>query len=589
MENMRRLTPFLSVSPQISEADIGTLAARGYRSVINNRPDNEGDGQPSSAVLEAAAKRLGLGYRHIPVVSGKVTDEDVAAFHTAMAELRGPVLAFCRTGTRSTTLWALTEAPRLDPSVIVGVAADAGYDLNPLRPRLETLWNTGGEFSVSTRATGRPQRPQRQFDVVIVGGGAAGCAVAASLLKRRRDLSLAIVEPKEIHYYQPGWTLVGGGVFDRRATSRPMQECIPKGAQWIKAAIAGFDPAGNAVLLEDGTPIGYATLIVAPGLELRWDLIEGLQETLGKNGVTSNYQFDLASYTWELVRSLKGGTALFTQPPMPIKCAGAPQKAMYLSCHHWERQGILKSMKVELNNAGGVLFGVKEYVPSLMKYVERYGAKLAFNSNLKSVDGKTRTAVFEVKNADGSVELVTKSFDMIHVVPPQTAPAFIRNSPLADGAGWVDVDAETLRHKAYGNVFALGDAGSTPNAKTAAAVRKQAPIVAVNVLAVLDGGNPRAVYDGYGSCPLTVERGKVVMAEFGYGGKLLPTFPWDSTKPRWSAWFAKVSLLPWLYFDVMLKGREWLASPQILPHQPQSHEAAAACVDPSATSKTNRV
>jgi sulfide:quinone oxidoreductase len=578
MQQLRRLTPFLSVSPQISEADIGTLATRGYHAIINNRPDNEGEGQPASAVLAAAAARHGIDYRHIPVVSGQVTDADIAAFRQAMSELKGPVLAFCRTGTRSTTLWALTEAAHLDPAVIIGSAADAGYDLNPLRPRLEALWQAGAGAAPATPAA-RPAA--RRFDIVVVGGGAAGCAVTASLLKRRGRLDIAIIEPKEIHYYQPGWTLVGGGVFDRAATSRPMQSCIPRGAKWIKAAVAGFEPAANQVILEDGSAVGYDALIVAAGLELRWDMIEGLRETLGRNGVTSNYLFDLAPYTWELVRNLKGGTALFTQPPMPIKCAGAPQKAMYLSCSHWERQGRLKDVKVELNNAGGVLFGVADYVPSLMKYVERYGAHLAFNSNLKAVDGDARTATFEVKQADGSLARVTKSFDMIHVVPPQTAPAFIRQSPLADGAGWVDVDPETLRHKSFGNVFALGDVGSTPNAKTAAAVRKQAPIVAVNTLAMLDGDAPRAIYDGYGSCPLTVERGKVVMAEFGYGGKLLPSFPWDSTKPRWSAWFAKVSLLPWLYFDVMLKGREWLAAPKILPHQPQPHEAAAACVDPS--------
>jgi sulfide:quinone oxidoreductase len=576
MENLRRLTPSFSVAPQISEADVGTLASRGYHAIINNRPDNEGEGQPSSAALEAAAKRHGLAYRHIPVISGKVTDNDVDAFRAAIAQMRGPVFAFCRTGTRSTTLWALSEAKHLDPAVIIGVAADAGYDLNPLRPRLDTLWNA----DIGTVAGAVKAAPAKNFDVVVVGGGGAGCSVSASLLKRRPNLRIAIIEPKETHYYQPGWTLVGGGVFDRAKTSRPMQECIPAGVQWIKAAVSGFEPANHAVLLEDGTPIGYSTLVVAPGLELRWDLIEGLQETLGKNGVTSNYLFDLAPYTWELVQGLKGGTALFTQPPMPIKCAGAPQKAMYLSANFWEMRGCLKNIRIEFNNAGGVLFGVKDYVPSLMKYVDRYGAKLAFNSTLKSIDGPNKTAVFDVKKEDGSVERVAKPFDMIHVVPPQTAPAFIRQSPLADGAGWVDVEPETMRHKSYGNVFALGDAGSMPNAKTAAAVRKQAPIVAENVLAVLDGKNPRAIYDGYGSCPLTVERGKVVMAEFGYGGKLLPTFPWDSTKPRWSAWFAKVSLLPWLYFDVMMKGREWLATPTILPHQPQAHEAAAACVDP---------
>ncbi|WP_374654201.1 TIGR01244 family sulfur transferase [Dongia sp.] len=581
MENLRRLTPFLSVAPQISEADVGTLASRGYHAIVNNRPDNEGEGQPSSAAIEAAAKRLGLSYRHIPVISGKVTEADVEAFRAAMRELRGPVFAYCRTGTRSTTLWALSEAARLDPAVLIGVAADAGYDLNPLRPRLDAQWAGGVTIVARATADAAPARAAKAYDVVVIGGGAAGCSVTASLLKRRPGLKIAIVEPREMHYYQPGWTLVGGGVFDRRKTTRPMAECIPAGAAWIKAAVASFDPPGNAVLLEDGTPIGYSTLIVAPGLELRWDLVEGLSETLGRNGVTSNYMLDLAPYTWELARGLKGGTALFTQPPMPIKCAGAPQKAMYLSANHWEAQGVLKGIDVEFNNAGGVLFGVKEYVPSLMRYVERYGARLVFNSNLKSIDGPNKRAVFETRKEDGSVERVSKRFDMIHVVPPQTAPAFIRQSPLADGAGWVDVDPETLRHKSYGNIFALGDAGSMPNAKTAAAVRKQAPIVAENIIAILDGRNPRAVYDGYGSCPLTVERGKVVMAEFGYGGKLLPTFPWDSTRPRWSAWFAKVSVLPWLYFDVMMKGREWLAKPTVLPHQPLAHEAAAACADPA--------
>jgi sulfide:quinone oxidoreductase len=277
------------------------------------------------------------------------------------------------------------------------------------------------------------------------------------------------------------------------------------------------------------------------------------------------------------VQGMRGGRALFTQPPMPIKCAGAPQKAMYLSCDHWRRRGVLGDIEVELDTAGGVLFGVKEFVPPLMAYVERYGAKLAFNSTLKAVDGPARKAWFDVTDAQGKVTRQEKSFDMIHVVPPQTAPDFIRSSPLADAAGWVEVDSETLRHPRYGNIFGLGDACSAPNAKTAAAVRKQAPIVAENVLSVLDGGAPRAIYDGYGACPLTVERGKVVMAEFGYGGKLLPTFPLDPTKARRLYWLAKTRVMPFLYWEVMLKGREWLAAPSLLPHPPAAHEAAAAC------------
>jgi sulfide:quinone oxidoreductase len=263
---------------------------------------------------------------------------------------------------------------------------------------------------------------------------------------------------------------------------------------------------------------------------------------------------------------------------MPIKCAGAPQKTMYLSCDHWLRQGRLGGIQVEFHTAGAALFGVKDYVPALMEYVKKYRAELNFNSNLKAVDGPAKKAWFEVKAADGTATVIERSFDLLHVCPPQRAPGFIRESPLADSAGWVEVSPETLQHARFGNVFGLGDVCSAPNAKTAAAVRKQAPTVAVNILAVLDAQSPRAIYDGYGSCPLTVERGKIVLAEFGYGGKLLPTFPFlDGTRPSRLAWLLKEKLLPALYFELMLKGREWLARPNLLPHAPGAHEAQAAC------------
>ncbi len=266
--------------------------------------------------------------------------------------------------------------------------------------------------------------------------------------------------------------------------------------------------------------------MVAAGLKLNWDEIEGLSDTLGRNGVTSNYRYDLAPYTWELVNNLKQGKAVFTQPPMPIKCAGAPQKAMYLSCDYWHKQNVLSGIDVQFRNAGGVLFGVPEYVPALEKYIEKYDAKLHFNNNLVKVDGPNKQAYFSVTTADGKKDIVKTDFDMLHVCPPQSAPDFIRNSALVDDSGWVCVDQETLQHKQFPNVWALGDVVNTPNAKTMAAARKQAPVVAQNICDALEGHPINAIYNGYGSCPLTVERGKIVLAEFGYGGKLLPTFPY---------------------------------------------------------------
>lgn len=403
----------------------------------------------------------------------------------------------------------------------------------------------------------------RQFNMVIVGGGSAGIATAASLLKRNAKISVAIIEPADDHYYQPGWTMVGGGAFSAEFTHRKQKDLIPARAQWIQSAVTAFNPENNSVTTADGQEIGYDVLIVCPGIKLNWDAIDGLSQTLGKNGVTSNYRYDLAPYTYRLVEEMTHGRALFTQPPMPIKCAGAPQKAMYLSCSKWEREGTLGNIDLQFHTAGAVLFGIQEYVPALMKYVERYGAHLNFESKLIAVDGAGKIATFEQKRGDAT-KLVEQPFDMIHVVPPQAAPDFVSNSVLAAENGFVDVDQATLRHVKYDNIFSLGDACSAPNAKTMAAARKQAPVVAVNALAALDGRPPVADYDGYGSCPLTVERGKIILAEFGYGGKLLPSFPnWliDGTQPSRLSWLLKDTILPPIYWHGMLKGREWMVKP----------------------------
>jgi sulfide:quinone oxidoreductase len=404
--------------------------------------------------------------------------------------------------------------------------------------------------------------PNIEFDVVVVGAGAGGIAVAASILKRAGHLKVALIDPAQKHYYQPGWTMVGGGVFKAPVTERDMAPLIPNKATWIQQAVAAFEPENNAVILEDQSKVQYDRLVVAAGLKLNWAGVEGLEENLGRHGVTSNYRYDLAPYTWELVQNLKRGRALFTQPPMPIKCAGAPQKAMYLSGDHWARQGLTQDIDIQFYTSTPGLFGVADYVPALMQYVERYGADLNFQHTLKRIDGERKVATFV--NAEG--ETVESEFDMIHVCPPQCAPDFIKASPLADEAGWVDVDQNSLQHKRYDNIWSLGDVMNAPNAKTAAAARAQAPVVATNLLYHAGLSKQVAGYTGYGSCPLTVERGKIVLAEFGYGGVLQPSFPkflLDGTKATRLAWILKAQMLPWIYWNAMLKGREWMATPEL--------------------------
>ncbi|MFW7354639.1 MAG: TIGR01244 family sulfur transferase [Brucella sp.] len=552
--DIRKINDSISVSPQIKLDDAHELAQLGFKSIISDRPDGEEDGQPKADMVCMAAEGAGLEFRYIPVVAANISDRDVALFSEAMKDLPKPVLAFCRSGTRAATLWVLSQAPSIGGDAALAATKAAGYDLSQLRPRLSLMSETENRKAATA------------CDVLIVGAGAAGVATAASLLKRRKCLNIILVDPAERHAYQPGWTMVGGGIFKPEDTVRPMSDVIPHRVKWENTSVAEFEPDHNRVVLSDGRRVSYRMLVAAPGIKLNWSAIEGLEETLGRNGVTSNYQYDTAPYTWSLVQNLKGGRALFTQPPMPIKCAGAPQKAMYLSGDHWFRKGRINDISIQFHNAGPVLFGVKEYVPALMEYVKKYRANLNFGSKLLSVDGPKKEARFANTAADGTVTEETVGFDMIHVCPPQIAPDFVRNSPLANQAGWIEVDEASLQHKRYPNVFSLGDAAGTSNAKTAAAARKQAPIVAENVLAVLDGKSMPAAYDGYGSCPLTVERGKIVLAEFGYGGKLLPTFPtWviDGTKPSSLAWYLKSEALPPIYWHGMLKGREWLVTPEL--------------------------
>lgn len=517
----KQISPVFSVSGQLTLDEVRDAAAQGFKTIICNRPDNEETAQLASNIVREQSEALGMKFAYIPVSSSGVIPSDGAKMRAALDTMPSPVLAYCRSGARS-----------------------------------------GKVFELAQQSLGKPSG-SKTYDVVIVGGGSAGIATAASLLKRNADLDIAVIDPTDVHYYQPGWTMVGAGVFSAEFTRRSEKSVMPRGVEWIKKAATGFAPEQNKVMLDDGSSVAYRVLVACPGIKLDWDAIEGLTDTLGKNGVTSNYSYDLAPYTNRLVKDMKRGRALFTQPPMPIKCAGAPQKSMYLSCSNWESAGVLKDIDVQFHNSGAVLFGVAAYVPALMEYIERYDAHLNFESKLVAIDGPAKIATFEQKRGD-TVTRVQEPFDMIHVVPPQVAPDFVRNSALAAASGFIEVNEATLQHVRYPNVFALGDACSAPNAKTMAAARKQAPVVAVNVLAALEGRPPVADYDGYGSCPLTVERGKIVLAEFGYGGKLLPSFPnWliDGTRPSRLSWLLKDTILPPIYWHGMLKGHEWMVKP----------------------------
>jgi sulfide:quinone oxidoreductase len=394
--------------------------------------------------------------------------------------------------------------------------------------------------------------------VLIVGGGTAGITVAAILRRRARDLDIAVVEPEQEHYYQPSFTLVGAGVYPLAKTHRPEASVIPPGVIWIRGAVKSFEPEKNSVRLHNGDAFTYEYLVVCTGVKLDWDKVIGLAETLGTNGVCSNYSPTSVNYTWECVQKLKPGDKIIcTQPPLPFKCPGAPQKIAYLIADRLRRRGILKQCSIGFFTHAPTIFGVPYFARALVKVAARYGINVNYQQQLIAVNGNAKTATFEFVGDNRKSEKESVPFDLLHVTPPQSPHEEIKKSPLANAAGWVEVNQNTLQHVRFANVYSLGDVCSTPNSKTAAAVRKQAPVVANEIITAVAGKLVPGAYDGYASCPLTTAIGKVILAEFCYGGKVTPTLPLNPSKERWFGWWIKLTGLPLMYWHYMLKGYVW--------------------------------
>ncbi len=392
--------------------------------------------------------------------------------------------------------------------------------------------------------------------VLIVGGGTGGLTVASQLLSRDDAPEVAVLEPADTHYYQPLWTLIGGGVFDKEESARPMGEVMPSGATWIQDAAAEVDPESGTVTTRGGDTHGYDRLVMAAGIQIDWDGIPGLAASVGQpgTGVVSNYSYDTCETTWDAIQNFpKGGTALFTEPTTGVKCGGAPQKIMYLSDDAFRRQNVRAGSHIAFMKAKGSLFSSPPYEETLYDVVERKGIDLNLMTELTALEPSKKQATFQHLE---SGEEETIDYDLIHVVPPMSAPDFIADSPLSDEEGWVDVDPGTLQHTRYDTVFALGDNSNLPTSKTGAAIRKQAPVLVDHLMATInDAASANGTYSGYTSCPLVTGYGKLVLAEFDYDKEPEESFPFDQTEERYSMYALKAYGLPRMYWNGMLKGR----------------------------------
>ncbi|KAL0968679.1 hypothetical protein UPYG_G00270110 [Umbra pygmaea] len=408
---------------------------------------------------------------------------------------------------------------------------------------------SGHLHTSSCRATSKDH-----YKLLVLGGGTGGITMSARMKRKLGAGNVAVVEPSEMHYYQPIWTLVGAGAKKLASSGRTTASVVPSGVKWVKSKVQEINPDTNTVLTDNGMKITYDYLIVALGLQLHYEKIKGLPdvEDWVKFKIGSNYTVETVEKTWKVLQNFKEGNAVFTFPNTPVKCAGAPQKIMYLTDAYLRKVGKRNKAKIVYNTSLPVLFGVKKYADALWEIVKNRDIQVNLRQNLIEVRADRQQAVFE--NLDKPGETKVFEYEMLHITPPMGPITVVKESPLADEAGWLDVNKETLQHKTYPNVFGIGDCTNLPTSKTGAAVAAQSAILDRTISKVLKKEKPDRKYDGYTSCPLVTSYSTVMLAEFDYTGQPLETFPIDQSKERRIMYHMKADFMPHLYWHGLLKG-----------------------------------
>ncbi|CAH8645497.1 unnamed protein product [Schistosoma rodhaini] len=410
-------------------------------------------------------------------------------------------------------------------------------------------------FALSIRnMSSTSQQPKHK--ILIVGGGAGGCAMANRLCKHFEKNEVAVIEPSATHYYQPLWTLVGAGIKPLQESVQPLEKVLTSKAKLYKDKITHIEPKESYVVLSNGDKISYEYLILALGITLRYDKVIGAEEALKNDPrVCSNYSTDYVEKTYKAYQNFNGGNAVFTLPAGPIKCAGAPQKVMYLFEDYIKRSGKKILANIHYFTATNKLFSVDKYSENLTEICKKRNINCNLSYNLVEVDSQASEAVFQHMETK---ELKRIKYDFLHITPPMCCPEILTKTPKLTNpkaCDYVDVNVKTLRHNHYDNIFALGDCAALPTSKTAAAVSNQAATLEKNLCDVIKGGQGNvSEYDGYTACPIVTGYNRGIIAEFDYRAKPLETLPIDQGKERYIFYFIKTYILPPLYWDGLLKG-----------------------------------
>ena len=405
--------------------------------------------------------------------------------------------------------------------------------------------------------------------IVIIGGGAAGISMAARLKSWLDKPDITLIDPSDRQFYQPGFTLIASGVYQPDDVWRKQEDCMPSDIKWIKDSVAAVDPVWNQVTTKNNGKIAYDFLVLTPGIQINWEKVEGItQATLGQGNAHSIYDFEGAQKTWKAIQefSKTGGRGIYTDTYTKHKCGGAPKKICLLTEHYTRKQGTRETVDLNFYTASKELYDVPFFTPRLLEIYKERNIPINLNVRVKGVDTAAKQVHFEKIETVGDQKVYTpfvEDYDFLHFTPPMSAPDFVKEAGLGWTEGklaadaWVMVDKETLVHKTYPNIVSLGDVAGIPTSKTSAAIRKQVPIAAKNLISLMEGKEPAEKYDGYAACPIVTDYGHVLLCEFDYKKEAKNSFPFtmlDTSKELWAAWLLTVYFLKPMYFYGMLNG-----------------------------------
>ena len=391
--------------------------------------------------------------------------------------------------------------------------------------------------------------------LLILGGGTAG-TMAANKLRKALDLadwSITVVDADDAHRYQPGFLFIPFGSYQPHQVTKSRRKVLHASVNLVYGTIERVDPEANRVHLIDATPLDYDVLIIATGVQPRPDQTPGMLGDQWHRSIHEFYSYDGSVALADTLRDWAGGRLVVHITDMPIKCPVAPLEFAFLANAYFRRKGLRD--KVEMT-----------YVTPLDAAFTKPIAAAAFSDTLEQ-KGIAVVTDFLVEHVDPIRQVLVGydetevPFDLLVTVPLNMGADYIATSGLGNDLNLVPVDKFNQQSKAYGNIFALGDANDIPASKAGSVAHFEIDLFIDNFLQYLKGLPMTHRFDGHANCFIETGDGKAMLIDFNYDTEPLPgRFPWGVLGPMPLLKESRLNHLgklgfKWVYWHMLMPGR----------------------------------